>query len=322
MSLPLILLLLGDLPETEFSRSSRSFFDRVLELRIHGEVLVVEQVPGTWEMAYLRGAIQSAFPNVGSISISSARGGSSSRHGGGSGEVSIQIGQDGDGSLSVRLQSPVGDESLQLVQGQPGHLRFELSRAKLSLTYEQTPGKCKLSVKAGSESFRASGASVTALLQREPLGVRKYLLGSLERFLDKVPFIAFAAAPPGKTVIRLRDGCEVFGELDADEVVLETAYGRLRIPRKDLVQVFLPGSELEMSLGPEDAPERRRASSDTVIVTRRFSPRGRLEMERFGLRTPYGRLEFEAEDVVYIAFGEDVDARGADARAPGPGDER
>jgi hypothetical protein len=177
-------------------------------------------------------------------------------------------------------------------------------RAKVSVSYEQTPGKCKLSVKAGKESFRGSGTTVTALLQKEPMGVRKYLLGSLERFLDKLPFIALAAAPPGKTVIRLRDGCEVFGELDADEVLLETAYGLLRIPRKDLVQVFLPGSELEMSPGPEEAFGQSRSSSDTVVVTRRFSPRGRLEMERFGLRTPYGRLEFAAEDVVYIAFGE------------------
>lgn len=306
MIVPLIVFLFSDSPEAGFSRASRAFFEHLVDVRIENEVLVVKPQTGTWDVDNLGGAVHSAFPDVGSISVSSSRGGSSTRHGGGSGEVSIRIGDGGSAnSLAVRMVSPAGDESLNLIQGEPGHLKVELRQGKVSLTYEQVPGKCKLNVKAGKESFSGSGPSVASLLQREPTGVRKYLIGSLERFLDRVPFVEFAVAPPGKTVIRLRDGAEVFGELDADELVLETSYGRLTIPRKDLVQVFLPGSELEMGLAPER--ERSRATTDTVIVTRRFSPRGRLQMERFGLRTPYGRLEFEAEDVLYIAFGE-VDA--------------
>ena len=308
MIVPLIVFLFSDSPEAGFSRASRAFFEHLVDVRIENEVLVVKPEKGSWDVDNLRGAVHSAFPDVGSISVSSSRGGSSTRHGGGSGEVSIRIGHDGGAqSLSVRMVSPAGDESLNLIQGEPGHLRVELRQGRVSLTYEQVPGKCKLNVKAGQESFSGSGPSVASLLQREPAGVRKYLLGSLERFLDKVPFMAFAVAPPGKTVIRLQDGAEVVGELDVDEVVLETAYGRLTIPRKDLVQVFLPGSEVDMGLAPESAPGRSRATTDTVIVTRRFSPRGRLQMERFGLRTPYGRLEFAAEDVLYISFGE-VDA--------------
>src|SRR5688572_19277549 len=254
MSLPLILLLLCDLPESGFSKASRSFFENILDLRIENGVLVVQQEPGKWGMEYLQGAIASSFPDVGSVSVSSPRGGSSSRHGGGGGEVAITFGRDGGAqSFTVRMRSPAGDESLELVQGEPGHLRFDMKRARVSVSYEQVPGKCKLSVKAGKESFSSSGTSLAGLLQREPAGVRKYLLGSLERFLDRVPFVPFAPAPPGKTVIRLKDGCEVYGELDTPELVLETRYGRLQIPRKDLVQVFLPGSELDMSLSPGKA---------------------------------------------------------------------
>jgi hypothetical protein len=305
MSTPLIaLILLCDVPETGFSRASRSFFEGLVEVRIEKEVLALVPEAGAWDTVRLRGAVGTAFPGVGSISVRWGGGSTSTRRGSG-GEVSIHVGGDGgDRSLTLRMEAPGGDESLNVVQGAEGHLRLEVRRSGYSLKYEQVPGKCRLSVKAGRESFSGSGPSVAALLQRDPTGVRKYLLGSLESFFDRVPFIAFSAAPPGKTVIRLRDGSEVFGELEVEEVILVTAYGRLKIPRRDLVQIFLPGSELEGSPEAGSVPGRSGATTDTVVVTRRFAPRGRLELERIGLRTPYGRLQFEADDVLHVAFGE------------------
>jgi hypothetical protein len=145
------------------------------------------------------------------------------------------------------------------------------------------------------------------MIQAEPLGVKKYFFGALELYFDKPPFVPFAAAPPGKTVVRLRDGAEVFGELDVSDVVLETAYGTLRIPRRDLLHIFLPGSELALEATREDGAMAGAVSQETVIVTRRFTPRGRLEVESFRLRTPYGDLDLAANEVLHIAFGPELE---------------
>lgn len=307
---PLLALLTCQLPQTGLSRESRSFFEKLIDLKLEGGALVVKP-QGIPDASSLRGLALSAFSGVSRVSVRTQNGSTSTHRGGGGGEVSISLGQDGGPeSLSFRITSPTGDETLSLTQSAPGQVTLEITSGKFSVRYEQEKGKCKLRVKAGAESFNATRTSLAGLIQSEPLGVKKYMFGALELYLDKPPFVPFAAAPPGKTVVRLRDGAEVFGELDMDEVVLETAYGSLTIPRRDLLHVFLPGSELALEVAREEALDGA-VSEETVIVTKRFTPRGRLDLESFRLRTPYGDLELAAAEVLHIAFGPEPE--------PGPG---
>jgi hypothetical protein len=301
------------LPQTGLSKESRAFFEKLIDLKLEGGSLAVKLAGGIPDPSSLRSLALSSFSGVSRVSIRSGRGSTSTSRGGGSGEVTISLGQDGSAdSLSFRVAS--GDETLSLTQGAQGQVTFEITSGKFSLRYEQEKGKCKLRVKAGAESFNATRASLSALIQAEPLGVQKYLFGALDLYLDKPPFVPFAAAPPGKTIARLRDGAEVFGELDLKEVLLATDYGNLTIPRGEILHIFLPGAELGFEAVREDAPAGA-VSEETVVVTKRFAPRGRLDLASFRLRTPYGDLDFAASEVLHIAFGPEPEPEPAEGPA-------
>jgi hypothetical protein len=311
-------LLISQLPETGLSKQSRGFFEKLIDLKLEGGAIAVKLAGGPMDVSSLRTLAFSAFPGVARVSVRSQNGSTSSSRGGAGGEVSISLGQDGGPeSMSFRIAAPSGDETLTLTQSAPGQMTFEVTSGKYTVRYEQEKGKHRLRVRAGAESFNITRASLAALLQAEPLGVKKYLFGALDVYLDKPPFVPFAAAPPGKTVVRLRDGAEVFGELDVAEVVLETAYGSLRIPRGELLHVFLPGADPALGAIPEDEP-RGAASDETVVVTKRFSPRGRLDLESFRLRTPYGDLELAAAEILHIAFGPELEPEAGAGAAPAP----
>ncbi|HVR72700.1 MAG TPA: hypothetical protein VMT52_00135 [Planctomycetota bacterium] len=304
--LPLLAAMLGQIPETGFSKQCRGFFEKLIDVKLESGFLVLKAPAGFPDVSSLRQSAVSAFPDAGRISVRSSRG-STTTNRGGSGEVSIQLGADTE-SFTFRVTSPGGDESLVIEQQGSNRLTIELRGGRFSLRYEQEPGKCKLQVKAGSDSFTATRKSLAELTQANPAGVHKHLMEALERYLNKPPFVPFAAAPPGKTIVRLRDGAEIFGELHAKEMELVTDYGTLTIPRSDLVQIFFPGSEEWMAPAERESGEATAASGgDSVVVTRRFSPRGRLQIARFSLVTAYGDLEFDATDVLHMAFGPELE---------------
>lgn len=306
--LPLLAAMLGQVPETGFSNQCRGFFEKLIDVKLESGFLVLKAPAGFPDVSSLRQSAASAFPDAGRISVQSSRGSTTThRGGGGSGEVSIQLGADTD-SYTFRITSSGGDESLVVEQQGSNRLTMEIRGSRFSLRYEQEPGKCKLHVKAGSDSFTATRKSLAELTQANPAGVHKHLMGAIERYLSKPPFVPFAAAPPGKTVVRLRDGAEIVGELRAKEMDLVTDYGTLTIPRSDLVQIFFPGSEEWMAPAERESGEATAASGgEAVVVTRRFSPRGRLQTARFSLVTAYGDLEFDAADVLHMAFGPELE---------------
>ena len=61
--------------------------------------------------------------------------------------------------------------------------------------------------------------------------------------------------------------------------------------------------------GNHGRPRRRKASPEPVgreeslVITPRFRPRGRIALRALGVKTPYGDLEIDASDIVHIAFG-------------------
>jgi hypothetical protein len=303
---PLAAALLSQLPQTSFSRQSRSFFEGLIDIRIEKKQLAIKAPNGLPDVSGLMALARTAFPDASQVTVRSANGSSFSGGGdGGGGNVAIQIGLPGSSQgFEFQLASSAGDESVTLRQGNAEELLIELRTRKASLRFEQERGKCKVVVKAGADSFSATRASLLEVLSSPPPGRAKYLLGFLELYLDKTPVVAFSGAPPGKTIVRLKDGAEIYGELQVAELKLTTAYGQLTIPRSELIQITFTFPEGSGRTATEEADKAAASAPDQTMVTgRRYSPVGRLEATSFIFRTPYGDLLLQAADIVQMDFG-------------------
>jgi hypothetical protein len=301
---------------TEFSKQSRGLFEKLVDLKVEkGLLTLVPAVDEGGARAILQSA-QSSFPGISHFTYSTGSQ-SFSRSGGGSGgSVNIQFqGGKAQGGFDFQLSSPNGAETILLRQTAPGELAFEVQSGKASVSYTQEKGKCRLKIRAGAESGVFTGASFEAVVQAEPLLARKYLVGFFELYFDKMPVLDFGAAPPGKTILHLRDGSCLVGSLALEALEIETTYGKLRIPRDDLRQIFFPGSEeyQQAGGGAESVPGR---VSEPVVVARRFSPRGRIRETSFDMTISGGSLHVDVADIAHVAFGPPLDEASKDAPAP------
>lgn len=301
---PILVSILGQLPSDDFARQSRKYLEPLGDWKLDKDRLVFKVNPGALDVSALLENAYSVFPNMGRVRVSSSSSSTSSSRGG-DGSVSVQIGG-GDGSsntISVAIARSGGTGTVNLkVQG-GGELELQVTRAGTSVKYEQEKDKCRLEVKAGAGSFTIVRPTMIALVEADPIRVRKYLFGCLDLYFDKPPFVAFWGLQGDKTVFTLRDGAEIRGEPELTEISLETRYGKLSIPRSEVLQIFFPGSEFVPDPASPSSAGQDGKNAETVVVTRKFVPRGRLSLEKIKVKTSYGELTVEASEIVHVTFG-------------------
>lgn len=295
----LLLVLAGAVPQTELAKQSRAFFSKAIDFKVKGDILQVETDPkgvggpGVYQLAH------SSFPGAGRVHVR-WQGGSSSRSGGGGATINIQFEPSGAaGTYRFELQAPGGAESVLLEQQAAGTFRFELRRPGLRVSYAQAKGNCTLKVHAPDESYATRARTFSGVLDDCPDGVRRYFLDGIEAYFDKVPYTGFSAAPPGKTLLRLRDGSVVVGDVRLSELRVRTDYGVLVLPKDELRQIVFPERAGEEGAAPEG-----------LVVARRFSPRGIVELEAFDVALPYGELRISASEVREAVFGRPAETSG------------
>ena len=320
---PILLLLLAPLPEaplpeTELSKGSRTLFPELAKLKVEKGRLVLALESTSHNISSVRQRAVSLFPGVSSVRVRSASGGSTSTsRGSGSGSVSIQFGQSGSG-MTIRYEIRTANGEHVLVESSGSHgVKIEIERGKSYVRLEQTEKSCSLKLRLDGHRLSAKAATLAEIFQSNPVDAREPLFAAIEHFLGKPPFLPLTNAPPGKSFVELRDGAFIVGEIELEALELETEYGRLSIPRAELYHVFFPGarnvpgsSETSAAAGSSAgistdgaSAADSRGDASVLVVTRRFSPRGRLDLETVGLKTRYGTLELDASQILHIAFG-------------------
>src|SRR5690606_32692367 len=142
-------------------------------------------------------------------------GSTSTSRGGTGGEVWIRIGHDGGpSSLHYQVTSPPTGETIVITQQANGDLKLQIDRRGLALSVEQTGAKCVVRVRGRGKRVNATGKTLAEVFQLHPLDAREEVVAAIERYLGKPPRLPLAGAPPGKTIIRLRDGAVVVGDVD------------------------------------------------------------------------------------------------------------
>lgn len=296
-----VLLLGGPALAQPMAKQSRAFFEKLVDFKIEKNLLVVKPTT-TGDLGTLLRSGRSRFTNVSRFSIRWHGGSSSSYGGSGGGNVNISFQQ--NGALTFQLTSANGQDSMTLKQPSPGNLNLVYKSGKKSISYSQSKGKCTLRIKAGRDSVSVSKRSFNAVVQAYPEQVRKHLVAALEGWFDDVPVLRYAAAPPGKVAFHLRDGTYLVGKLKIDEAKLDTDYGTLVLPRGEMRQILFPGALAYADAGgPPPGKQGAESDGETVVVMRRFTPRGRLHLDTFRVETDYGTLEILVEDVLHVAFG-------------------
>ena len=298
---------LSQLPETEFSTGSRALFEELAKLEIKRGRLVVRLKAASHNASGIRVRALGLFPGVSRVSVRTNHGSTSTSRGSGSGQVSIRVGDDGGAStLAYELTAGGGAEKVILEQRSGGELKIEIESRGSYVRLEQTGNKCSLRIKVGQDRLHARGSSLAAIFQVHPIGAREHLFGAIKRYFGDPPFTPVSSAPPGKTIVRLRDGAEIVCEVQLEAVVLETDYGRLTIPRSDVYHVFFPGAGPLRDVEPAGRPanaEGPAPSGESLVITPRFTPRGRIDLETLSVSTPYGDLEIDTRDILHIVFG-------------------
>jgi hypothetical protein len=303
-----VLLLGGPALAQPMAKQSRAFFEKLIDFKIEKDLLVVKST-ATGDLGTLLRNGRSRFTNVSRFSIRWNGGSSSSYGGSGGGNVNISFQQ--NGVLTFQLNAPNGRDSMTLKQSSPGTLTLVYKSGKKSISYSQSKGKCTLRIKAGRDSVSVSKRSFNAVVQAHPEQVRKHLVAVLESWFDDVPVLRYAAAPPGKVAFHLRDGTYLVGELKIDEAELETDYGTLILPRAEMRQILFPGALAYADAGgPPPAKQGPDSDGETVVVMRRFTPRGTLHLDTFQVKTQYGTLEILVDDVLHVAFGPPLEEEG------------
>jgi hypothetical protein len=122
-----------------------------------------------------------------------------------------------------------------------------------------------------------------------------------------------SAAPPGKVVLHLKDGSVIVGEARMTLVRLETEFGPLDLPKDEIRQIIFPGaaSYSDAATASGGAAKASAADGEAIVVMRRFTPRGKLELESFDIVLPYGDLRIESSSVQEAVFGPPVGEAGA-----------
>ncbi|HLU48942.1 MAG TPA: hypothetical protein VK116_12695 [Planctomycetota bacterium] len=303
-----LVLALGQ-ASTEVSKGSRTLFEELAKIELVNGRFRVALKNASPNVSALRQRALALFPSASRIRVQSQNGSTSTSRGGTGGEVWIRIGHDGGpSSLHYQVTSPPTGETIVITQQANGDLKLQIDRRGLALSVEQTGAKCVVRVRGRGKRVNATGKTLAEVFQLHPIDAREEVVAAIERYLGKPPLLPLAGAPPGKTIIRLRDGAVVVGDVDLDSIAIVTTYGRLTIPRAELYHVFFPGAA---DTTFDDAPSETSAEGESseasdgkaVVVTPRFTPRGTIDLETIEVRTPYGRLVLSAEDILHIAFG-------------------
>ncbi len=293
-----VVIALAAIPQTELSKQSRDFFSKVIEFKLKGGLLYVEsdaKASGGSEVYQLA---HSSFPGAGRLYVRSQYS-SSSRSGGSGPSIDIRFEAGGaSGNFRFELQVPGTAEYALLEQASPGQLKLEIRRSSVKVSYSQAKGTCTLRVRTPEESHAGRGRTFADALGDCPDTIQRAFLEAVEAYFDKVPFVATSNAPPGKALVRLRDGGVIVGEVRIEEVTLRTVYGELSIPKAEISQIVFP--EL-----PGGAPA---GGAESLVVARRFSPRGTIELESFEVIVPYGTLRIAVSDIREVAFGKPLEA--------------
>lgn len=286
-----VLLVLAAVPQTQLSKQSRDFFSKVIDFKLKGGMLTVEpEAKGDSRSALYQMAYNS-FPGAARLYVQSQHG-STSRAGGSGPSIDIRLEPDGvAGSYRFELQAPGSTEFVLLEQKSPGQLTLEIRKSGLKASYAQSKGSCVLKVRTSEESHTARGRTFPEALGDCPDNLQRAFIEAVEAYFDKVPFVTVSNAPPGKALLRLRDGSVVVGEIRLEALTVRTAYGVLSIPRDELAQIVFRESD-----GSAPGPE-------SVVVAKRFSPRGTIELESFEVVAPYGALRIAVSDVREVVFG-------------------
>jgi hypothetical protein len=295
---PLVLLLLVELtllparaPAADFARECRALFEKLIDFKLEGNLLVIKETVSAEEARTLLQAARGSF-SVGRFYFR-AGSTSSSSSGGGEGSVTLHfLPGSQPGSFQFNLAAPGGKDVMNMSQPSPGLLTLEYQSGARSVSYSQSKGKCRLRIKAGRDSVLLSRSTFTAILQAEPVAVRKHLVEAIESFFGEVPVVRASGAPPGKVLFHLRDGTLLVGTVDLEKLDLATDYGTLTLPRGEIRQIVFP-----------NAKEGSASSAPTVVVMERFSPSGALALESFAVKTAYGALDVPLAKVAHVVFG-------------------
>lgn len=299
----LLVLLAAEMKFSGYAQQSRGLFEKLIDIKIEKDLLVLRPDPkGAGAGRELFQLAVNAYSGIGRIYVRYQSGGSSTSRGSG-GSVTIRHELETGGAFEFNLQSPDGKESLVVQQPSPGQLSVEYRQGKRSISYSQSQGKCQIRVRTGIDSVASSRPTFTALFQENPEAVQRSFVALLEAYFDKVPGVGFSPAPPGKVIFHLRDGAQLVGELKLAEATLATDYGELVLPRDDIRQIVFPGSEETVDLGAAGVRGGKIKTGEVIVVTKRFAPRGHLEVDEFVLATSYGDLRVAAGDVLNAVFG-------------------
>jgi hypothetical protein len=302
-----LVVLAAEMKFSGYAQQSRGLFEKLIDIKVEKDMLVLRADPkGAGAGRELFQLASGSFSGVGRIYVRYQGGGSSTSRGG-SGSVTIRHELESGGAFEFNFQSPDGKESLILQQPSPGQLTVEYRLGKRSISFSQSQGKCQLRVRTGLDSMAASRATFTAVYRENPEAVQRSFIELLEAFFDDVPGLGYSPAPPGKVILRLKDGAQIVGELKLVEATLVTDYGALVLPRDEIRQIVFPGSEETVDLGNAGIRGGKIKSGEVVVVTKRFSPRGHLEVEEFLVATPYGDLKVVAGEVLNAVFGPPVE---------------
>jgi len=101
-----------------------------------------------------------------------------------------------------------------------------------------------------------------------------------------------ATAGPPEVTVKLRDGTAVQCKLLTDTVPVETAYGVLKVPRRELLVIYLSThSDKNVGAGPTSGSE------GDIVVAREFTISGRVTLDAYDVESSLGRVKIALDKV-------------------------
>ena len=265
----------------DMATRSRSFFETIIDFHIKDGRLVIQST-GTDESVHASfQTFNDTFSMVGLRSYSTPRiGGSGRMEGVGLAFVIFQ--PDGhSGRFEFRLTTPGETETVELIQYQPGILRYSYETFQEKTLFVQNRKAVSLVVKSryGLESFHANDFS--ELIEKHREKIRLHLAIPLERYFDSVP-VSRKDSPGGEEwFFIMESGERIVGKLTGEIMQLRQVDGLLALPFSSIRKIL------------------REASAHRVITgTGEYT--GMLEEKNFFVETRYGRIRIESKDVVRL----------------------
>jgi len=101
-----------------------------------------------------------------------------------------------------------------------------------------------------------------------------------------------AKADPPEVTVKLRDGTAVQCKLLTDTVPVETAYGVLKVPPRELLVIYLsPRSDKDVGAGVTSGSER------DIVVAREFTIPGRVTLDTYEVESALGKTKIALDKV-------------------------